>query len=499
MSDTSPKQLLRVEGVNLSAVIDDTDNLSVRRGASLMLRQAVRDLATRLPALSPISLGASVGLFAFSADDPQQVVDDCAALLNNDPNYRWLTFVIDYAALADGFEQAHQRVIAANRLRQFQQPTLLPAASSGAACCGLDRLRPAGTRKVKDTLVSDSVFARFEFGRQQRQEFYRQELEQDRELRFTNDLDELSAPGPRQNFGNLNAKMAVIYLDGNHFGAIQRNCDSATRLQEFDQMVQGYRREFLTRLLDVAANDPAFANYRAIRLETLEWGGDEMLLVVPAWQGMAVLQLFFDVSADWEFDQRPLTHAAGLVFCHHKTPIAQAMHAARALTDSVKAGFGDPATGYNAFDYLVLESMSYPVGSLQQHWRDYYGAAVKRQLPPLRPFSAGSAAWSERLPLLRETLAELPRGALYAIASDWLAHWRAADQGVRHDALQQRIARFRKVAGDDCYRLLFDRLFGYFNPRPGEPLERAEEQQHLNPGWLHLVELWDYLAPEAAA
>jgi hypothetical protein len=488
----APRHLLRLEGVNLAAVLYDTPNISVRRGAGLMLRQAVRDIATRLPGLRPISLGASVGLFEFQDPDPAALVARCADELSNDPDYRWLSFVVDSTPLGDDFGRAHQQVIAANRLRQFQQPTLAPVTEAGDACCTQDRLRPVGRHRVKQEPVSDSVHARFEFGRRHRQDFYNDELGESFDLDFSDDLSELAGRARGQSFANLDDKIAVIHLDGNRFGKLQRACDSADELKRFDTTIQTCRRAFLRDLLDAARNDPSFFNGRKLRLETLLWGGDESLLVVPAWQGMRVLQLFFDVSADWHFGDQTLTHAAGIVFCHHKTPIAQAARAAEALTDSVKDGFDDRHPPGNAFDYLVLEAASYPTGTPAEFWRDCYGDRVKAQLPPLRPFSAGSTPWSERLPLLRERLSALPRGALYAIAGDWVTGWRSGN----HQALQTRIARFIEVSGRHRYDDLFTYLFGYFNPEPPDP--DPTRQQH-NPGWLHLVELWDYLAPNTGS
>ena len=44
MTEPKNEYLLRVEGVNLSHVLEDTRQLSVRRGGSMLLRQAIKDL-----------------------------------------------------------------------------------------------------------------------------------------------------------------------------------------------------------------------------------------------------------------------------------------------------------------------------------------------------------------------------------------------------------------------------------------------------------------------
>ena len=58
-----PEFILRVEGVNLSNVIDDTNQLSVRRGGGLMILNVARELKGLLPAevsnkLTDIATGA---------------------------------------------------------------------------------------------------------------------------------------------------------------------------------------------------------------------------------------------------------------------------------------------------------------------------------------------------------------------------------------------------------------------------------------------------------
>lgn len=67
-----PQFLIRVEGFNLTNVIDDTDQLSVRRGGGLMVLNAVLKLKESLSPelqdrLTEIATAASIGLFEFEA------------------------------------------------------------------------------------------------------------------------------------------------------------------------------------------------------------------------------------------------------------------------------------------------------------------------------------------------------------------------------------------------------------------------------------------------
>ena len=93
---------------------------------------------------------------------------------------------------------------------------------------------------------------------------------------------------------------------------------------------------------------------------------------------METLQRFYEVSTDWvtppdpsalsgdsrhggdpapaaaDVSGKPLTHAGGIVFCSHKTPIAEATATAKNLAEAVK----DVTREENRFDYLILESIS---------------------------------------------------------------------------------------------------------------------------------------------
>ena len=121
--------LLSIAGVNIYQVLADTTQLSTRRGGGLLLREAVRTIAEE-PAfgLKIISTGASEGLFQFQAasdDAAVELRDSVARRLNEHEHYRHLTFVVDVEPLGnEGFHLAKEAVLARNRCRQFQQPTL---------------------------------------------------------------------------------------------------------------------------------------------------------------------------------------------------------------------------------------------------------------------------------------------------------------------------------------------------------------------------------------
>jgi hypothetical protein len=107
---------LRIEGVNLNYVLEDTNQLSVIRGGSLLLRQAVKDIEAKFPALRKISTGASVGLFQFEAEDEKEAKglrdEKIVGFLSKDWRYKHFTFVVDVQAASDNFLSNKEAVLA---------------------------------------------------------------------------------------------------------------------------------------------------------------------------------------------------------------------------------------------------------------------------------------------------------------------------------------------------------------------------------------------------
>ena len=116
--------LLRIEAVNLAFVIDDTEDLSTRRGGSAMLLSAVNQLEERFAQqLQPISTGASVGLFALqpAAGDEQQLLAEVRQFLQNKAEpHAHATFAVDLVQDAD-FRITSEKAVAANRWRQMRE------------------------------------------------------------------------------------------------------------------------------------------------------------------------------------------------------------------------------------------------------------------------------------------------------------------------------------------------------------------------------------------
>jgi hypothetical protein len=150
-------------------------------------------------------------------------------------------------------------------------------------------LRIEGSISTASSWVSESAYERREWGK-----------------------DKLSEDESR---GNLHHKMAVIYLDGNGFGKLQNElCLTQADQERFDETVRGYRRKMLKALIHKMESEPEdwFTSdaEKKFRLETLLWGGDEIIRVVPSWQGWRTLAFFYEQSKEWNFDEHHLSHAS---------------------------------------------------------------------------------------------------------------------------------------------------------------------------------------------
>lgn len=513
-----PQYLLRIEGVNIYATVEDTNQLSVQRGSSLLLRQAIKDVEKRFSQLRSISTGASIGLFQFEAANDQGAVkirDDIANdYLNTNTNYRYLTFVVDIAAIQNNdFKRTKEEVIALNRFRQFQQATLVfPPENNDEkiAPCAWDNLRSAdgeGIEIVKrekndrgPAILSLSAEARHNHGRDQKQSFIEEETETAPKKKdglknnYTNDLQEI-AETDKPHLRSLNNKLAVLYFDGNGFSNIQKNLD-CKQLKAFDDNIQEKRRAWLRKLIEDIKDDADFRtlvkdkngkSVDAIRLEILLWGGDELMLAVPAWKGMFVLQHFYAFHQGWTppNDGRYLTHAGGLVFCHVKTPIQRIKKLAREIADHIKEEYlGKPKEGKidkyspnaNLYDYVVLESIDYPTQSWGSFLTKRYTQSIAKNRQPQQPLYDNYDAYQQKFRGLTENL---PRRQLYRLAHAIIN----PDEEFAKTHL-----RFTEVV-DNTTKLedIAKQIFPNIDP-----------SQVSNLHWLHLLELWDYFAPQRA-
>ncbi|WP_020558179.1 hypothetical protein [Thiofilum flexile] len=522
-----------VEGVNLYANIYDTDQLSVIRGSSFLYKDAIETIKESFKDhVVCISSGASSGLFLLKGGDAAQTVAAIKSKLttpdSNQP-FHLLTFMVVHTK-ANDLLAAKEQLYTQLRLGQLQSLTLQPDRETtgkgqfSTIPCGLSGSRIAAS--YEKTIQSDnkktlsaSIFQRWNYGRDSKKNYYAQQVN-DTELQswldhfgFAEDIDTLCKVDAQK----LNNKMAVVYLDGNGFSARQRKfLESAggevhqqiTNQKAFDDTIQAQRKQFLTEtlryLLPKQWND-------MIRLETLLWGGDEMLLVMPAWEGFDFLQRFF--AFNWHLangeigGDTTLTHAAGIVFCQANTPIRIIQKLARELADGVK----DISRKENGWDYLVLESVDYPTNeSLSGYFKERYGEILAKCRKGLLP---ATPDWEQQKVELDDFLSgnAISRGQLYQIVQaiklsyhpdkgegagesnshSWAAVIRLEEKALLAHPQAQAEHRMFEVSEDKAFlqSSLPDKAKVWFG------IEDFDNPQQRAWCWIHLLELWDYLIP----
>ncbi|RKZ70792.1 MAG: hypothetical protein DRR19_33120 [Candidatus Parabeggiatoa sp. nov. 1] len=187
---------LRVEAVNLSYFIFDTTDICTVRGGGLLLLSAIHKIENNFKQLKAISTGASAGLFTFTAtalENAKALQQQIVEFLSQDKALKQATFVIDTLPVGNNFNEDKEKLIALNRWQQMQSPTVVFPSSHykqqfARPICSRDQIRPASKTGEKNEIISESVYQRYQYGRKQKQAFYRQQTGLKDLPRFVNDL-----------------------------------------------------------------------------------------------------------------------------------------------------------------------------------------------------------------------------------------------------------------------------------------------------------------------
>lgn len=454
------KYLLGIAAVNLYGVFSQSDNISMFRGASLALRDAAHLPTPLFQALSvtveEVSIGASEGIYELEAceSDVIHLINNIKTYLSTD--FNGYTFVVDFVTQSTDFVKDKRRL--SNKLRYLQQhQTRLSLTNSETdQVCQLTNLLPAETTVyIQGEKQRSSTIAkrRFEKGRDDKQVFYNTELKKfdiacPVNTLFTNDVIALSE---NLKFKRLNRKLAYIYLDGNKFSAIQREVVNDVNSQRaFDKDIQEKRAQLLSHLLERCANDVDWQTAQdEIRLETLLWGGDEILFIVPAWKAFDTVAAIFDFTRDWQFKGHALTHALGMVLCKCGMPVFRMRQLAQLLADNQKELAKNDAASQintcsdaripgttNVYDFLVLESEDFAEDTLQQHFNVRYG-----QLAPLREHVLIDAISAEQLDTIRTKLNFIRRSQIYLLANSAITCTDYNENGSSYSLQEQRFVQ----------------------------------------------------------
>jgi hypothetical protein len=545
--------ILRVEAINFGQSIDDTNQLSVVRGGGLLMREVILELSVALEKCFPdesgasfhsVSTGGSIGVFLYpaasipseillkslegvlagqdcSVDAPEWLKDALNAFRRSGlgAKVRLLSFGVSVKPVADAakpedvsydkFKAAEQRALSEIRMKQLRQPSVTLTGSSGRQACAWDGLRPAsGKDQVRNEPVSESVWQRFEIGRNAKRDgplfrFFSRELEKvpeaedkDEEVRKARELLQTLTSGLGQDgaafpqdleelCGAIHpachpTKLAVLYADGNKFGRIVGdNLESVKEYEEWDAALQRSRAKFLASLLN-------WLNGKRQRgepmpLEIFLWGGDEVMFAVPADLGLEAVSKFYEFTGDLEWKGKALTHALGLVVCNYKTPIQRIKSLAISLAERVKTQLDEsPGRQENAWQYAVLESVDTPT-DLDTFFSERYDAASHA----MASLEAPSSDFDDLVSEVRAIERQLPRSQLYRIAH----------QLSRNPTSREAVERFEEVA-DLAMQELVDQMARVL---PQRPLAEEHSEAELASRVLHWAELLDYWPPTARA
>ncbi|MDZ4796820.1 MAG: hypothetical protein SGI92_01555 [Bryobacteraceae bacterium] len=354
---------LRFEAVNLGNFVYDTGDLSTIRGGSQLLSGAAKKVKT-FTALKPLSTGASAALYEFDAPDDGGARDMRRRVHEKllEDEMAQATFVVDVIRDPGDFGKARESLLALNRHRQMQAPSLVFPKLGSARVCRYDGVRPAVGEQIKQRDASHSVQVRRDYGRAEKQKIL---LDAAKELGMdlvpSDDFSDIAAD-PNRDFGNCANKLAVLYLDGNDFGAIQnKSCTSPEAQREFDSELRRRAKAAIRALLELAQGDQKrWFQGEILRLEVLMLAGDEIRLVVPAWCGWAALhELFRGITPKEPVLGHTLTWKAGLVFCHYHVPIQRLLERAGSLADFAKSSWKSRPME-NVLCYEALESFDVP-------------------------------------------------------------------------------------------------------------------------------------------
>ncbi|GIK38052.1 MAG: hypothetical protein BroJett011_18850 [Chloroflexota bacterium] len=418
---------MRVEAVNLSHFVYDTHDISTIRGGSYILLEAIERIAKQFSGrLYVISTAASQGLFFFDCEDnttegdKEKLRAEVLKFLRTETRGH-ATFLVAVEKDEQNFPLTLEKLEAQIHRQQWRTPTVIvPNFEKTEQECFLDGWRP-GTREYRadmsDVRISTTTRFRRDVGIILKRQLFSMLL---KSKKYTDNLcsKNLGELALDTDQGVLNGKIAFIHIDGNSFGAIRRDlCVTPELREQFDNTIQKkFREPFLESLLQQADKDPEFKTkdeegHTALRLEVLLWGGDEMTLIVPAWKGWEVLQLFFNQARNLTFADIPLSHRAVIIFSHHNAPILQIRRLAEELLSQTKQDLqknlidalrthpkfsqwdeaaqkelvtqlSDHEYG-NAIHYLVLESFDMLQGSLSNFLSLYYqGVSYQSLLIP---------------------------------------------------------------------------------------------------------------------
>lgn len=531
---------LQMEAQNFSASVFDTQDLSTIRGGSLLLRDLVLQANSWLGAryagrVTAATLGGSIGLWAIQTteNDARNLASELRQSLVAG-KFRHAGFGL--AVVSDngrGFTAQRARlkaVLQRQRLAQARTPyPALTGAESGV--CPVDLVRPQGSKKHKiepERYIhpSSSVLERRRFGMEKKQSLVGQEIgarssEVSDEARSLlqgetrpfamqiNSISEGSDP-PNGLKSNLADKICVIALDGNGFGAIQKRvleeADEIKSQKEFDTQLANLRALLIERtyskLMDLnGAGRPSDAEKavredlegrvpdKVVRFETLLWGGDEIMFIVPARVAWELMIEIANVIASARLCNQPVSFAIGAVYCHHDAPISRIKFLADKLCTRLKKlkptdGRGRDGKAQTLVLPQVLESFDHIGNDIDVHLAKRRPEPTELAGPATAEGPAFNALDVDEMVLLRAAAQDLAYGRGGKLSRGRL-------RKTAH-ALHYRAVAGAQYRGGDAWHRFIAESAGLLRGGSCEDALRLIGRDRF---FVFLEEFWDYLVP----
>ena len=273
------KYLFRAEAVNLNPTVYDTADISTIRGGGFYLLSRVNALAQSTQYKDClITEGASTAVFDIDTDKPEQVREDILKFLYESHDHsepiKEMMFLVAYLEKQGDFPELMARLMGKIRVSQMQTAcvrlfpeTFKPSPKAIEHKKQFDQFNqvlPAHKTAHKGNEkkhISKFTYYRRQQGSKLRQNIYKQLLKDVPDMNindydFTNELEELSQD---ENQGNLNGKIAYIYIDGNKFGKLQKKF-AIKQFKAFDDQLQGFKQKLLAAILRLCRSHASFLN-----------------------------------------------------------------------------------------------------------------------------------------------------------------------------------------------------------------------------------------------
>lgn len=445
------------------------------------------------------------------------------------PNYKghdvpteFLTFAAGLAELGEGgIEAALQRAQTQVRMAQLHrarlswpEPLDLGSIKRRDAVCPVDQTRPinsgdagrmptrvgqfptAGVKSPdadgKTEWVNFSARTRDlrRFGQTARYEYYEkvmvdQKVENAPSLKGLNpaqSFEDIVNKPPADLPVSLNNKLAYLYFDGTGWGTVLRGLGT----QKFSQRASKlFFHSVIPELLRhfVVGEDADTARFNAVypdtdserkkekhlRLETLMLGGEDFLVVLPAWKAFEVTRLILDTVDEFNKDlkkaeQMPLR--CGVLICNSKTPIRLCRNLAYEICDKARSKDGSSA------QFHIIESVELPDDRLDNVRDRLFGTSDNDA------FTFSNAELKLLCENIKQLKAGLPRSQVYKAIRRIDHHGQSPDSAFSQlDALNSLDLRAllpkQDVGGSFPFKLLAE-YWDYVEPPREAPAEDGD-------------------------